>query len=1188
MRPSSPRWRTMARTDDPSQLGLFDETPTPEPPGPPEPAQPAEPASEEPAEASEASEPASPPDPEPPRAQPARVAPSAAAVGVRIGADADRRYVDGPLPDQPARDRIVEDLEINLLIEAGAGSGKTTALVERMVALIRTGAAEVDEIAAVTFTRKAAAELRQRFQTALEVELAVALDAGDVDRSERLDAALQNIDRAFLGTIHAFCARLLRERPVEAGVDPGFEEVLGAEELRLRRAFWRAHLERLSGSDDPLVSELPAAGLTPSQLEGLFDELVANPDVAFPAEEADPPTDDEVAAVRRRLDGLLDRGAALMPAEPAERGWDSLQGRIRLLLFLRRVVDWRSRTVFLDILGEEVHGRSYKVTQNRWPDGGAAKALCEEWGELRDGAVDALLDRWWAYRYPIALRFVRRAAEAFAAERRRTGRLNFQDLLMLAARLLREHPRARDELGRRYRRLLVDEFQDTDPVQAEVLLLLASPPGDAWREAVPRPGALFVVGDPKQSIYRFRRADIAVYNLVRDRFRAFGDVLELVANFRSVPAIGRLVDGVFGEGRFGDEATPYQAAFAPLRTRRLPEADTPIAQYYLDPDGRSYAAAAEDGACRLVPWIARQIEAGRSPGDFLILARQKAELATYARELEAWRIPVQVTGAGVDRTEELQELLVLLEALADPTDPVRVVAVLVGLLFGLDHDQLVDWVLDAGAERRRFDITLPRPDDDSPVGRALDTLHGWWDRSRREPADVLVARIVDGTGLVPLAAARELGELRAGSLLFALDALRVAALSGDTSVAAATDALRTALEADEAEAPLEPVRRGVARVMTLHQAKGLEAPVVVLAHPIGSRDHPVMSHIERDPDGSAVGHLVVQEQESRFRTRVIARPPGWEEKEAEERRFEEAEQDRLLYVAATRAGEELVVARIAGNEKSSPWVGLYPWIDVHGRDLRLEGADAPEPAVLDSDMDAVARAVARVRDERTRLARPGYAVRTATALAKAGGGVADAEEGEVIEALTERLPDPGDGLDPEYRGRSWGSVVHGALDAARRGITGDELRRVCRALLLEWERPLEDGEPVELEELLGLVERVRGSNLWGRAHAADITLSEVPFAFLDDESLSHDPEGPPFVPRILEGVVDLAFREPDGWVIVDYKTDVGTDPGFPRRRAAYRRQVDLYAAAWEAMTGEPVRERALLFTARPELEPEVW
>ncbi|MDX1675232.1 MAG: UvrD-helicase domain-containing protein, partial [Longimicrobiales bacterium] len=653
------------RPEDPAQLGLFDGGPA------------AAPQDDSLPVADE-------PRPGPSSSPETRAEPSAERVAP-VG------FMDGPLPDADSRARIQRDLDTNLLVEAGAGSGKTTELVRRMVALVRTGAAGVEEVAAVTFTRKAAAELRQRFQTELESELERARAAGAAEVAGRVDAALRDVDRGFIGTIHSFCARLLRERPVEAGLDPDFRELMGAEEVRQRRAFWRAHLERLSAESDALAGRLTEVGLAPSQLEALFDELVANPDVRFPAEPIAPPSDAEVDSVRDAVDDLLDRGAALMPAEPdPERGWDKLQARIRLLLFLRRVVDWDDRTAFLDQIGEEMYGRSCDVVQKRWPDGAAAKALGQEWKALRDGPVAEVLDRWWAHRYPIALDFARRAADAFERERRRTGALNFQDLLMGAARLLRSHPGAREALGRRYRRVLVDEFQDTDPVQAEVLLLLSSPAdGRPWQAAEPRPGALFVVGDPKQSIYRFRRADIAVYNLVRERFRSFGDVIRLVANFRSLPPIGRLVDGVFEQDdRFPTTATPYQAAFAPLRTRRVAVPDRQgVHQYRIDPDDGSHHGAAVDGAARIAPWIARQVRSGRGPGDFLVLARYKAELATYARELEAWRVPAQVTGAGVEETEELRELMVLLEALADPTDPVRVTAALVGLVFGLDHDQ---------------------------------------------------------------------------------------------------------------------------------------------------------------------------------------------------------------------------------------------------------------------------------------------------------------------------------------------------------------------------------------------------------------------------------------------------------------------------------------------------------------------
>lgn len=153
------------------------------------------------------------------------------------------RGIDGSTPpaDAEARARIVTELDASMLVEAGAGSGKTTELVNRMLALVR-GKVRVEQIAAVTFTRKAAGQLSQRFRTELERALAQALRS-EPQAAPPLEAAVQAVDRAFVGTIHAFCARLLREHPLEAGVDPGFEELGEAEAKRLVEEFWTSWLE---------------------------------------------------------------------------------------------------------------------------------------------------------------------------------------------------------------------------------------------------------------------------------------------------------------------------------------------------------------------------------------------------------------------------------------------------------------------------------------------------------------------------------------------------------------------------------------------------------------------------------------------------------------------------------------------------------------------------------------------------------------------------------------------------------------------------------------------------------------------------------------------------------------------------------------------------------------------------------
>src|SRR5690606_7330286 len=335
-------------------------------------------------------------------------------------------------------------------------------------------------------------------------------------------------------------------RPAAAGTAAGGGR---AAELRGGERFGReaaAHRELGAVPGPALRSEVAAAeaagrgGAAPAQLRGAFEELSANPDVRYPAERVPRPTSAEIAPVRAALEALLQDSLRLLPDQEPEGGWDELQRKVRRLDFTRRFPGWRRTVDFFDALQLAVTASS-KVTQYKWGDAkeakAAAKALGERWEEFaaEGGAARELLDRWLAHRYRIALRFARAAAGHYAAERLRLARLNFQDLLLRAAALLREHPEARRELGERYRFVLVDEFQDTDPIQAEVLFLLASDDVDEsrWTHVTPRPGALFVVGDPKQSIYRFRRADIAVYNQVKARFQEFGAVLTLTANFRS-------------------------------------------------------------------------------------------------------------------------------------------------------------------------------------------------------------------------------------------------------------------------------------------------------------------------------------------------------------------------------------------------------------------------------------------------------------------------------------------------------------------------------------------------------------------------------------------------------------------------------------------------------------------------------
>ncbi|MBT8336132.1 MAG: UvrD-helicase domain-containing protein, partial [Gemmatimonadetes bacterium] len=889
----------------------------------------------------------------------------------------------GRLDDAPARERIRTDLDSNLLVEAGAGSGKTTALVDRMLQLVVVKGAQIDQIAAVTFTRKAAGELRQRFQERLEAALAA--PATPDEARARLSAALRGIDSSFMGTIHAFCAKLLRERPLDARLDPAFRELTAPEERTLARRFWDQHLERLvtEGQDGGVLARLDAVGLQPSRLFDHFRAMNEASDIDFPVPEAPLPDPMALARVRKEMEAIVDEALPGIPRVRPERNWDSTQKRILRIAYRRAALDFDRTVDLMEAIQDLCSSATAKATYKRWDyDSGRVKeiqaridALIEVTPERPDPPARKLVSAWQAHRYGPVMELVRGAAQAFAHHRRRTGQLTFHDLLVLARDLLSGSPSARRSLGERWRYLLVDEFQDTDPLQAELLFLLASEPDDdggaerAWAQLTPRPGALFVVGDPKQSIYRFRRADIALYGRVRERFAEFGAVVALTTNFRSTPPIEAIVDGVFAPdattapGLFPGEATDVQAGYAPLDTRPAgpgkPEGG--VYRYTLPADVGRRDELVDVDAQSLATWIAGRLAQGRQPEDFLVLTRTRRGLDRYARALEAHAIPVAVSGSGVGIETELSELRLLMTALTDPGDPVGVLAALEGLFFGVDLDQLLQH-REAGGT-----LDFRRPNQPpGPVTDALALLQEWWQLARQRPADEVVERIVASVGLLPWAAGGELGELRAGALAFTLDLVRTAAVADDASLSGALEALALVLDDDDTdvEAPLEPGRESAVRVMNLHKAKGLEAPIVVLACPTGKVPLGRTVVVERDASGRSAGYCAVTEQRSRWSWVTLAAAPGWDARSEREDAFERAEQDRLLYVAVTRAEEELVVGMKApGGRERGPWAPLEPWLLQEATELEWRAEPPPPRRELEHD-EALTRREREVAERR--------------------------------------------------------------------------------------------------------------------------------------------------------------------------------------------------------------------------------
>ncbi len=1049
-----------------------------------------------------------------------------------------------PLADAASREAIRRDLGATLLVEAGAGSGKTTMLVERMLALLLDGGAEPESVAAVTFTRKAASHLRRRFQAALE---AAARDRSDPARAERAEAVRGALDRLTIGTIDAFCALLLGERPLEAGIDPAALKV-EMNEAALFRA--RAFREFLAAKADAggEVAELLALGVTTNELEESFALLAEYPDVTPVV--SDPLALPDFARERGPVEDFLRSAIPLVPERPGPSGRDDLQARLLEARDLLELPDFGSPPAFARLL--RILRPSGGVTQYKWPDKGEAKRLGQEFEALRQGVVKPALAEWQLALHERIYAVLRPALAHVAARRAGRGPFTYADLLLATRDLLRDHPPVRRAFSARFARLLVDEFQDTDPLQSEILLYLAGTDPeerDAARLA-PRPGSLFVVGDPKQSIYRFRRADIASYAAFKTALLASGGrVLELTSNFRAVPALAEAANEVFGS-LLPAAADDVQAKFAPLDAAR-PDPGPAAGAFRLP----TTAARNPEDVARFVRWAVDAgwpVSSGGGPrpvrfGDVLVLTRGRDRLDEYARALERVGAPVDVSGSrSLPISRGLQELRPLLLAVEDPDDSVSVAAFLSGPLCGVDDDALYTYRRLGG----RFSYLVDPPEGTDPrLARGLALLAEARADARSLPAGAALGRIADRLGEVARLAAGPEGRTASGNLLKVLALARRMSGGGlafrDVLERLAEDAPALDLE----EMSVEPVGADAVRLMNLHRAKGLEAPVVVLAE-IGTWRKPDPSrHIARGRAGSRGWFTAGYHTRPEGRAPqwiVTAAPPNWEDRRAVEVSFEEAERTRLLYVAGTRAMDTLVVSL----DEEKPERGFWAPLRTVLRDLPDAARDFRAPAAREAPPLASRLPEARrdIAASRARAAGPSYAVSTVTALAK---------------KLGPRAPSPAE----EARGTAWGRVLHGLLEGAMRN-PGIDPRPLAVNLMRD-----EEVAPDLLEDVLAVAASVIGSDLWSRASRVARTYVEVPFAMVVPTS-DLAPDGP--AGTLLKGAIDLVFEEDGVWHVVDWKSDVVESPqALAGLVAHYAPQVAHYARAWERLTGK--RAKAGLF-----------
>jgi len=830
------------------------------------------------------------------------------------------------LGDQAARERIDGALDETLFVEAGAGSGKTTKLVDRVRALVDAGV-PLRHVAAITFTEKAAAELRARLRAAFEAR------AGDARSRE----ALAQLDGAAIGTLHAFAQRLLSERPIEARLPPDVEVLDEVASQLAGQDRWGRLRDRLL--EEPALERTLLLGLAAGlRLEDVravvaaFDanwDLLQEPDVV-PWGREEPPRVD-VAPVLAALDEVVADGAACRDAG------DTMAVRLGELAAYAEVLrDAPDEYEVLALLAED--RPSFRAGNcgraPNWPPGALPA--------LRDG-ISLLGEQRDALRDAVAESCVRRlAVEArdavltAAEERRVAGRLSFHDLLVLARDLLRgsQGGEARRDFRDRYRHLLLDEFQDTDPIQVELAVLLASPQAAAgtqpWDRTDVDPGRLFFVGDPKQSIYRFRRADIALFLAARRAFSGDAPV-RLTTNFRTTPPLLAWVNHVFGDLiRPVEGSQPEYQPLEPDPRRGEPPVgpavtvlgadahdDGPTADQLREREAADVAATVVTALAEGWSVVERRAGPGHPetwrparPGDIAVLLPARTSLPSLEQALEARGIPYRAeTTSLVYATPEVRDLFAALRAVADPTDAHSLVTALRSPLFACGDDDLATWRLE---HRGSWSVWAPCPEgaEDHSVAVALGALRGLAEEARWVAPSQLLDRLCRERRTFELGFVHGRPRDVWRRLRFVIDQAREWEESdgGTLREYLAWAALQASESTRVAETVLPETDDDAVRILTVHAAKGLEFPITILSGTSsaagGRRSRVRVSFPPEGAVGLKVGKAVATAEFEAF--------------EPIDQQLDHHERLRLLYVACTRAKDHLVVSLHRKPRKSVP------------------------------------------------------------------------------------------------------------------------------------------------------------------------------------------------------------------------------------------------------------------------------
>lgn len=1098
------------------------------------------------------------------------------------------------ISDLDARRAAETTFDRNVVVVAGAGTGKTTLLVNRLVHLLmrEPQPVAITQIVALTYTNKAATEMKARLRERLttlacattpqtceggavavdELRMRYGLTADDI--AARADSALRDLESAQLGTVHSFAAHLLRLFPLQAGVDPAFREDDG---LRFEECFqlaWDVWIDRELGREGAHHHRWRTLlrSTTVEQVRdlayGLCNDLI---DVDAVLAQIERGPDEHLVAW---VNSLLEQAQALLAGydRPKRRKIEHMLAQAIGLLTLLK--EQGSQAVEqLDPSVREWLEKDPGETISDWD----AQAFSQAVSIIKiSKAFLRLNDAYFINLLTLLKPLVSSIKATFA----RTGWISFDGLLARARRLLWEHPDLRERLKREYRAILIDEFQDTDPVQYEILLALAEQPGAAstvWQDIVLEAGKLCVVGDPKQSIYAFRRADMEAFDRVVEKVVADGGALySLTTNFRSNPSILGPVNDVFD--RLFHRQTLVQPANVRLEGSAQPTgraAETGVTIQVtapnLDADPFDAAEAARAEGEVLARWLREDLltRPGVTAGQVAFLFRKLTQADGYLDALRRYNIPYLIDGEKhFYRRQEVIDLVNVLRVLDHPHDHIALLGVLRSPLGGLSDRDIYD-LHEAGGfgylnEKVLEGWSHPSAETARRLYRRLMSLHRI---VTAVPLDEALQMVFDQLPLLELAAASLHGEQAVANLLKVKHTAAALADRPHLTLSGFIDVMMSRLDEqpDETESPLSDETSDAVQILTIHKAKGLEFPIVVLPglHQGSGRERAAPAVVY---DWSTGAYGVSSGPHQTL---------GYLRVQAKQAERERAERRRVLYVGMTRAKEFLLLSGALVSRSVGETV--FEWLneigegeigDAETKTIRIGASLVPHRVLMTPNRKWPSRAagttaeapmvdpasVAKLWNERT--------ARWETARLAAWYVTPSSVQ------MTPPVGDPDDAerFDSGAAGKLVGIIAHRILEGWDFALPSAELqRRILPAVESLCQSESQELRAKIADSLAEIFMVFGSSEAYARLASAEILGREVPFVIPWGER------------QVMAGVIDVVYRLDGKMWIADYKTDRTSASEAQRKAASYAHQAAIYREAVARCLGLPQPNFQFLF-----------